>query len=105
MILEVVESGFDALADHGRNVGEVNLGKKGVFEVGVVEGFMRSKNLNVEVDRVVVVEEGEGLVEDEFSGREEESRILGDEGFWAHGDSKSFLVVNGLVLEVGFVGE
>ena len=81
MILEVVESGFDALADHGRNVGEVILGKKGVFEVSVVEGFMRSKYLNVEVDRVVVVEEGERLVEDEFSGREEEAGILGDEGF------------------------
>jgi hypothetical protein len=79
--LEVVESGFDALADHGRNVGEVILGKKGVFEVSVVEGFMRSKYLNVEVDRVVVVEEGERLVEDEFSGREEEAGILGDEGF------------------------
>jgi hypothetical protein len=30
---------------------------------------------------------------------------LGDEGFWAHSDSESFLVVNGLVLEVGFVGK
>jgi hypothetical protein len=79
--LEVVESGFDAFADHGRNVGEVNLGKKGLFEVIVVEGFMRRENLNVEVDRAVVVEEGEGLIEDEFIGREEEAGTLGDEGF------------------------
>jgi hypothetical protein len=81
LILEVVESGFDAFADHGRNVGEVNLGKKCLFEVSVVKRVMRSKYFNVEVDRAVVVEEGEGLVEDEFSGREEEAGTLGDEGF------------------------
>lgn len=104
MIFDVIKSSLDVFADHWGDVGEIELGEEGVVKIAVVKGLMWREDLEVQVDWVVVVEEGEGLVEDELCGGEKEARVWGDECCVAHCDAEAALLVDGLVLGIRFRG-